>query len=68
MVEFAIAVLITAGLHVPVIPLLELEGSEGAEAFWHSGVIWVNVGIILAVITISIVVEDAHSAAFGVKL
>ena len=30
-------VLIVAGLHEPVIPLLEVVGNAGAVAFWHSG-------------------------------
>jgi hypothetical protein len=42
----AVAVLIVAGLHVPVIPFVEVVGSVGAVEFWHSGPIAVNVGVI----------------------
>ena len=61
-------VLIVAGLHVPVILLLDVAGSEGAVEFWHSGTIGVNVGVIELVITISIVAVAAHRPAFGVKV
>ena len=30
-------VLIVAGFHVPVMPLLDVVGKGGAVAFWHSG-------------------------------
>ena len=30
-------VFIVAGLHVPVIPLLDVVGNNGADAFWHNG-------------------------------
>ena len=30
-------VLIVAGFHVPVTPLLDVAGSVGAVVFWHSG-------------------------------
>jgi hypothetical protein len=58
----------TAGLHVPVIPLLDVVGSAGAVLFWHSGPICVNVGITCNVITTSIVATDAHCPASGVKV
>jgi hypothetical protein len=55
-------VLITAGLHVPVIAgiFVEFAGKAGAAEFLHSGPIWVNVGVKLVDITISIVVVAAH--------
>jgi hypothetical protein len=64
------AVLIAAGLQVPVIAgmLVELAGRAGGVEFWHSGPIWVNVGIRLVVTRIFIVVEAAHCPAFGVKV
>ena len=31
-----VLVLIAAGLHAPVIPLVELVGKTGAIEFWHS--------------------------------
>ena len=37
---------IVAGLHVPVIPLVEVVGSVGAALFWQSGPIAVNAGVI----------------------
>jgi hypothetical protein len=57
-----VAVLIVAGLHVPVIAgiFVELDGSAGAIEFWHSGPIAVNVGVILVAITIFIVAVVAH--------
>ena len=42
----AVAVLIVAGLHVPVIPLFDVVGRTGAVLFWQSGPIAVNVGVI----------------------
>jgi hypothetical protein len=62
------AVLIVAGLHVPVMPLLEVPGSEGAVELIHSGPIWVNAGVTSASITISIVAVAAHWPADGVKV
>jgi hypothetical protein len=55
-------VLITAGLHVPVIAgiFVELAGNDGAAEFRQSGPICANVGVILEVTTISIVVVAAH--------
>jgi hypothetical protein len=55
-----VEVLITAGFHVPVIPLLEVAGKAGAVAFWHNGPICVNVGVTCVLITISIVVTAPH--------
>jgi hypothetical protein len=55
-------VLITAGLHVPVIAgiFVELAGNAGAAEFRHSGPICANVGTILLVIRIFIVAVVAH--------
>jgi hypothetical protein len=39
-----VAVLIVAGLHVPVIPFVEVAGKPGAALFWQSALIAVNVG------------------------
>ena len=52
--------LIVAGLHVPVILLLDVVGNEGAVDPWHSGPIAVKVGVIELVITTFIVVVLAH--------
>ena len=54
------AVLIVAGLHVPLMLLLEEVGKTGGVLFWQSGPICVNVGVTLLVITILIVVTVAH--------
>jgi hypothetical protein len=40
--------------------LFEVPGREGGTEFWHNGPICVNAGVMLAVITISIVVAAAH--------
>jgi hypothetical protein len=63
-----LVVLMVAGFHVPVMPLLEVAGSAGAIALRQSGPIWVNVGVSWAVMVISIVVVEAHCPAFGVKV
>lgn len=56
----AVAVLIVAGLQVPVIPLVELAGNAGAVLFWQSGPIAVNAGTVAAFTTIFIVTGAAH--------
>jgi hypothetical protein len=61
-------VLIVAGLQVPLIPLFELFGREGAVEFRHNGPIWVNVGVTNGSMTISIVAVLAHWPAEGVKV
>ena len=61
-------VLIVAGLHVPVILLVDVVGSAGAADPWHSGPICVNVGVIELLMTIFIVAVVAHWPAFGVKV
>ena len=61
-------VFITAGFHVPVIPLSEVVGNAGAVAFWHRGPICVNDGVTCAVIVTLIVFGVAHWPAFGVNV
>tara|TARA_B110000090_G_scaffold191842_1_gene224800 strand:- start:87 stop:341 length:255 start_codon:yes stop_codon:yes gene_type:complete len=56
-------VLITDGLHVPVIPLSEVTGSVGEAAFKHIGAICVKAGRVGAMISTSIVVPKAHCPA-----
>ena len=63
-----VVVLIVAGLHVPVIPLVEDAGSAGAVLFWQSGPICVKVGVTWLVITTSIVAVVPHWPAAGVKV
>jgi hypothetical protein len=41
-----VAVLIVAGLHVPVIPFVEVEGKAGGVEFWQSGPRAVKTGVI----------------------
>ena len=57
-----------AGLHVPVIPLLDVVGSVGAAAFWQSGPIAVNAGVTCGFIVTLNVVEVAHCPAAGVNV
>ena len=53
--------IIAAGFHVPVMPLVEVAGREGAAEFRHKGPIWVNIGTMPPVATsISIVTVAAH--------
>ena len=61
-------VFITAGFHVPVMPLLDVAGSAGAVAFWHNGPICVNVGVTCALIVILKVAVIAHCPAVGVNV
>ena len=62
-------VLITVGLHVPLIPLFEVTGNDGGVEFRQSGPSWVNVGVILdgvtAILKTAVV---AHCPASGVKV
>ena len=61
-------VLIVAGLHVPVIPLLEVVGKAGGVLFWHNGPIGVNVGVSCAFTVILIDAGVAHCPAVGVNV
>jgi len=60
--------LITAGLHVPLMPLFDVPGNAGAALFWHKGPICVNVGVICDVMITSIVVLAPHCPLFGVNV
>ena len=64
----AVAVLIVAGLHVPLIPLVEVAGKAGAPEFWHSGPIAAKVGVTALLIVISMEAADPHCPAAGVKV
>ena len=65
----AIAVLITAGLQVPVMPLFDNAGNAGGTEFWQSGPIWVKVGRICGVMVTSMKVATPHCDGLsGVKL
>ena len=62
------AVLIVAGLHVPVMLLVDVGGSAGAVAFSQRGPIALNVGATWLLTTISMVVVVAPWPPFGVKV
>jgi hypothetical protein len=55
-------VLMVAGFHIPVIAglLVELTGRDGGVEFWQRGPIWVKVGVISVVTTMSMVTVLAH--------
>ena len=59
---------IVAGLHVPVMPLLDVVGSAGAVLFWQSGTIAVNDGVICGLTVMVSVAAMAHCPAFGVNV
>jgi len=64
----AIAVLMVAGLQVPVIPLLDVVCNTGAVLFWQSGPIAVNVGVICGLTVMVNVLLTAHCPADGVNV
>ena len=61
-------VLIAAGVQVPVIPLLDINGNTGATEFKHNGPMAVNTGVICTSMVIFNVVDVAHWPAVGVKV
>lgn len=67
-VYVVVAVLLIAGLHVPLIPLMEEVGSVNdppVQIAW----ICVNAGTMEVLFTLTVmVVADAHCPAFGVKV
>lgn len=66
-VYVVVVVLLAAGLHVPEIPLLEMEGSvnDSPEQIAETGV---NTGVVFSLTVTVIVVVVAHCPAFGVKV
>ena len=60
MVVVTTAVLIVAGDHVPVIPLVDVVDNAGAMLFWQSGPIAAKAGVMLPVVVISMVTAVAH--------
>lgn len=60
--------MIVAGLHVPVMPLLDVVGSTGGVEFWHTGPIAAKVGPTCEDTTIFIDVGIPHAPADGVKV
>ena len=63
-----VAVLFSAGAHVPVMPLLEVVGNALNVAPEQIGVTAVNVGVIFGFTVIVNVAVVAHCPAVGVKV
>jgi hypothetical protein len=63
----ATAVFIVAGLHVPVILLVEVVGNAGAAASRHKGPICVNAGTACAIVTVMLV-GVPHCPEVGVNV
>ena len=59
---------IKAGLHVPLIPLVEIVGNEGIVSPAQKGPIWLKLGGWVGIITTVMSVAVAQSAASGVKV
>ena len=60
--------LIVAGLHVPVMPLVDVVGNVGAVEFWQIGPIAVNAGVICGSMVMISEPVVAHWPADGVKV
>ena len=60
--------LIVAGLHVPVMPLVDVVGNAGAVLFWQIGAIGVNAGVTCGFTKTVSEPVVAHWPAFGVKI
>ncbi|MET3886032.1 uncharacterized membrane protein (DUF485 family) [Chitinophagaceae bacterium OAS944] len=67
-VYVVVAVLLSAGAQVPVMPLLELVGSGDKVAPEHIGATAVKVGVTFGLTVIVKVVVVAHCPALGVKV
>ena len=63
-----VAVLLSAGAQVPVIPLLDVVGNGFNVAPEQMGATALNVGVIFGLTVIVNVVVVAHSPAVGVKV
>ena len=59
---------IEAGLHVPLIPLVEIVGNEGIVSPAQKGPIWLKTGLRGCVMTTVMSVTVAHCPASGVKV
>ena len=62
------AVFIVAGLHVPEIPSVDLEGRTGATLFWQNGPIGFTMGFTTGLMLTIIVTILPHCPALGVKV
>ena len=60
--------LIVAGLHVPVMPLVDVVGNAGAVLFWQIGAKVLNVGVICGLMVMLNDPFIAHWPALGVKV
>jgi len=58
---------IEAGLHVPLMPFVEVVGNEGIVSPAQKGPIWLKVGGWVGIITTVMSVAVAHCPASGVK-
>ena len=65
-VYVVVALLFTAGLHVPEMPLFETVGKVNVPP-WHMAGTWVKVGVTPLVTFTVIVVKTAHSPALGIN-
>ena len=62
------AVLMVAGLQVPLMPLVEVVGRAGALEFWHNGSTGLKSGSVAGLMTNPSVTGWAHCPALGVKV
>jgi hypothetical protein len=67
-VYVVVAVLLIAGLQVPLILLFDVVGNAASGVLIHTGGIWVNAGTVGGFTTIVIVVVVAHTPATGVNV
>ena len=58
---------IEAGLHVPLIPLVEVVGNGGIVSPTQKGPFWLKVGGWVGIITTVMSLAVAHCSASGVK-
>ncbi|MNY17254.1 hypothetical protein D3C86_1505600 [compost metagenome] len=63
-----VLLLIVAGLHVPVTPLLEVVGNGATVAPWHIGPTCVNEGTVLFTTTVRLTLPVAHCPGLAVKV
>ena len=63
-----VAVLLSAGAHVPVIPLFDVVGNAASGSPEQMGATAIKVGVIFGLTVIVIVVVVAHCPAVGVNV
>ena len=63
-----VAVLSSAGLHVPVMPLVDVVGKAASAEPEHIGATALNKGTVFALTTTVSVVVVAHNPAVGAKV